>query len=53
MMKRIFIFLLNWMLILTIPVWGGTLLIVMMLLDVIEDDGIGRRVLTGKKFLFD
>jgi hypothetical protein len=51
-MKQIFLFIINWFFILTLPIWGGIAILVVMLASVI-DDSFTQKVMKGQKFIFE
>ena len=52
-MKKPFIFIINWLLILTMPLWGGITLLAVFMASAIDDDRFVINAMTGRKFLFD
>jgi hypothetical protein len=51
--KRIGLIIVNWSLVLTLPIWGGTLMTIFVFEQARNPDSKERDALTGKAHIFD
>jgi len=51
-MKRIILFIVNWLFIITAPIWGGWILLVIIILSAIDNEQATMDTITGKSFIF-
>ena len=51
-MKRILTFLVNWILILSLPIWGGLLALGVLFYEASEGECLERDILKGDEFFF-
>lgn len=50
-MKRFFLFIVNWLLLLSTPLWAGFFILGLIVYDAIKGHVGARAILTGKEFI--